>query len=309
VIFLDVHKRISPIALYAFLTFLITVDLVVIDRRYFNDDNYQRKRKNMEFTASEADQQILTDNSNYRVYTLPSPWNEARTSYFHNSVGGYHGAKLRRYQDLYDSCLLPETQEFIRDAQTGRIDFSRYGVMNMLNAKYIPYGPGKDNVFVNELANGNAWFVGGISEAHNANQELALTCDIDTRTTAVVNVSDFKVNEFGYDSSSVISLVEYKPDYIKYESESSKNGFAVFSEIYYPLGWNATIDGNDATILRANYVLRALEVPAGKHTIEFTFKPKSYYTGNKVTTASSWLVLIIFLGSIGWSLRKRDEPT
>jgi hypothetical protein len=307
VIYLDIRKRIAPAALYGFLIFFVTIDLLVIDRRYFGDDNFQRKRQGVEFATSEADQEILKDKGDYRVYTLANAWTEARTSYFHNSVGGYHGAKLRRYQDLYDSCLLPETQEFIRDAQSGRVDFKRYGVINMLNAKYIPYGPARNNIFVNEEANGNAWFVRRVTEAHNANQELALICDADTKGTAVVDVSDFKVNAFGYDSSSVINLVEFKPDYIKYEAQTADNGLAVFSEIYYPLGWRATIDGKEVDILRANYVLRALEVPAGNHTIEFSFKPKSYYVGNKVTVASSWLVVLILLGSVGWSLRKREE--
>ena len=309
VVFLDIRKRIAPIAFYAFIIFFITIDLVVVDRRYITDDNYQRKRAASEFVASEADKEIMADDSNYRVYTLPSPWTEARTSYFHNSVGGYHGAKLRRYQDLYDSCLLPETQEFIRDAQTNRVDFRNYGVMNMLNAKYIPYGPGKNNFFENEQANGNAWFVQKVTEAHNPNEELEFTCDIDTKTMAVVDVSKFEVADIGYDSSTTVSLAEFKPDYIKYESQSSANGLVVFSEIYYPIGWEAKIDGQEAKILRANYVLRALNVPAGNHTIEFYFKPDSYYIGNKVTTASSWLVLLILLGSVGWSLKKPGEES
>ena len=134
-------------------------------------------------------------------------------------------------------------------------------------------------------------------------EELQRTCDLTSGTTAVVDTSHFEVGNVSFDSTATIQLTEYGPRQLKYESQSSVNGLAVFSEIYYP-GWEATIDGQQKEILRANYILRALEIPAGNHTIEFTFKPRPYIVGNKVTSISSWLVIIVLLGSIGWSLRK-----
>ncbi|HEY3404643.1 MAG TPA: YfhO family protein, partial [Ohtaekwangia sp.] len=127
-----------------------------------------------------------------------------------------------------------------------------------------------------------------------------------TRSTAVINSAKFKVPEFGIDSLCTIQLKEHRPNFLKYESQSTANGLAVFSEIYYPKGWKAFIDGTESEIIQANYVLRALSIPSGKHTIEFKFAPDAYVIGNKVTMASSWLTLLILLGSLGWSLKK-DE--
>jgi hypothetical protein len=231
--------------------------------------------------------------------------NEARTSYFHNSIGGYHGAKIRRYQDFYDSCIVKQHMEFVRGAQQGKMDFSGYSAFNMLNVKYIVFGPGRENIIVNPGINGSAWFVKDILNVNSPAAELEKTCGADTRTTAVIDESKFPVQIQNSDSTAVIEITEHKPNYLKYESQSQNPGLAVFSEIYYP-GWKATIDGKEVPVLRADYILRALEVPAGNHTIEFRFEPKAYTVGNKVTMASSWLALLILLGSIGWSL-KRDS--
>jgi hypothetical protein len=306
-LYFEVWKKISPIAFYAFLIFMITIDLAVVDRRYLTEDNYKRKRENVAFTATEADLEIQKDKSYYRVYNLQGTLNEARTSYFHNSIGGYHGAKLRRYQDLFDSCLFRETQELIKDVQSGQFGFERYGVMNMLNVKYLVYGEQRNNIIPNPAANGAAWFVREVTPVNSPTEELAKVCTIDTRTTAVVDQSKFKVGDFAYDSASSIQVMEHKPNYLKYESQSQTNGFAVFSEIYYPKGWTASIDGKEAPILGADYVLRALEIPAGKHVIEFRFAPEAYTVGNKVTTASSWLTLITLLACLGYTVRQRNK--
>ena len=128
---------------------------------------------------------------------------------------------------------------------------------------------------------------------------------LNTKDVAVVDGSKFQVSNYGFDSLNSVRLVEFTPPHLKYETESSVNGFVVFSEIYYPKGWKATIDGKEVLIIRADYVLRALEVPAGKHVIEFSFEPKPYVIGNKITMASSWILLLVVLGSIGLSLKKR----
>jgi hypothetical protein len=307
-LYFDVARRISAVGFYAFLAFMITIDLTVVDRRYFGADNYQRKR-NATVETTEADQEVLKDKSYYRVFNLQEPFGlDGTSSYHHNSLGGYHGAKMRRYQDFYDSCLAPQLRQLLTDGRTGNFDFTKYGGFNMLNTKYFIYGSGRGNVLVNPSANGPAWFVRDVVKVNSPAEELAAVKTINTRTTAVVDVSKFDVTDMtSNDSSATIGLLGHQPYSIRYETNSSAGGFAVFSEIYYPKGWTATIDGSEATILRADYILRALQVPAGKHIIEFTFAPAPYVVGNKVTMASSWLLLVVVIGCLGWSLRKETS--
>lgn len=315
VIWFDVHKRISPVGFYAFLIFMVTIDLTVVNKRYFTDDNYQRKRDNTFFAQTEADQEILRDDSHYRVYNLSyltgsgaNPFAEARTSYYHNSIGGYHGAKLRRYAEFYDSCVVVQTQRFVEQASEGNMAFDNLTAFNMLNIKYVVIGPQRDNILPNPSAYGNAWFVRNIERAANALEELNKTCAVDARHTAVIDASMFQVSDIAYDSAASITLSDHNPKYMKYESQSSANGLAVFSEIYYP-GWKATIDGEPVDVVRVNYILRALEIPAGNHTIEFTFSPKAYTVGNKITSVASWLIVVVVLASIYWEVRPAKHET
>ena len=309
ILYFNLGKKVSAMVLYAFLVIMITLDIAIVDKRYFTTENYQRKRSTSSFTATAADEEIMKDKSSYRVYNLQNPMAEARTSYFHHSLGGYHGAKLRRYQDLYDSCIASETKKLIEDAQQGNLSFEKYGVLNMLNAKYVSYGPDADNVIPNASANGSAWFVKEVIKVSTPADELKKTREINTRYTAVIDDSKFNVKpdpdsyRGEYDSASQIGLVDSNPAYLKYESVSSVNSLAIFSEIYYPKGWKATIDGKEVQILRCDYVLRALEIPSGKHVIEFKFEPKPYTIGNKVTMASTWILLLVVMGSLGWSWR------
>lgn len=307
ILYFNVGKKIPSLALYAFLTVMITLDIAVVDKRYFTSENYQRKRSASSFTPTAADEAIRKDNTYYRVYNLQNPMAEARTSYFHHSLGGYHGAKLRRYQDLYDSCLGPETKKLIEDAQQGNLNFEKYGVLNMLNTKYISYGPDANNVIPNASAYGPAWFVKHVIKVGTPAEELKKLGEVNTRDVAVIDESKFAINPNGnqgeYDSASQIRLVDSKPASLRYESVSSVNSLAVFSEIYYPKGWRATIDGNEVQILRCNYVLRGLEIPSGKHTIEFKFEPKPYIIGNKITMASSWILLLVVVGCLGLHVR------
>ena len=305
-LYFNVAKKISELGFYAFLIFMVTMDLSWVDKRYFGKDKFQGKRDNAFIVPNNADQEILKDKSYYRVYNLRSPWIEARTSYFHHSLGGYHGAKMRRYQDLYDSCIIQQTALMGSDWQARKLGFEKYGTLNMLNAKYIVFGPEANNIIVNPAANGNAWFVKELIQVSSPTEELKKTGDINTKNAAVIDNSKFKVQDlkFGIDSAATILLKEFTPPHVKYESQSSTDGLAVFSEIYYPKGWNAFIDGKKAEIFRADYVLRALAVPSGKHEIEFKFEPKPYMIGNKVTLASNWVVLLISLGCFGWSMKK-----
>lgn len=312
-IWFDVHKKISALGFYAFLIFIVTIDLTLVDKRYFTDTNYKRSRDNSFFAISEADQEILKDKSNYRVYNLSyltgsgdNPFAEARTSYYHNSIGGYHGAKLRRYAEFYDSCMVAQTQQFVGQANQGNMSFANLSAFNMLNIKYVVIGPRRENVLPNPAAYGNAWFVNDIIETGNAADELKSTCSLATRLTAVIDTTKFQVGNISSDTSATIRLVDDNPKAMKYESRSSTDGLAIFSEIYYS-GWEASMDGQPANVIRANYILRALEIPAGNHTIEFAFRPGAYTVGNKITTASSWIVVLLLLGCIWWTLRERSE--
>ena len=304
ILYFEIWNKLAPIAFYSFLIAITLLDIAVVDARYLTKEHYKRRRENTFFAPTQADQAILADKSYYRVYNLQDAFREARTSFFHNSIGGYHGVKLRRYQDLYDSCLFKETNELIQDASAGRLDLTKYGIINMLNAKYLVYGGGRDNIIPNDGALGNAWFVSNAITVNSPNEELKNVCDIDTRTTVVVDGSKFKVPDFAHDSASTIKLLEHTPNTLTYESESQQNGLAVFSEIYYPKGWVAQIDGKETEIIRANYVLRALPIPAGKHTVKFNFQPDAYTIGNKITMIASWLMLLVLVGCIGWTLKK-----
>lgn len=303
VLYFDLLKKVSPYLIYAFLAFFVMIDLAVVDKRYFAKENYKRKREAV-FTVRPSEQTILQDKSYYRVLSDES---DARASYFFNSVLGYHGAILKRYENLKDSCLYKDVQQFFEDARQQKLDYSKYGIINMLNCKYIIFGDEAGQFVLNRGVPGPAWFVRNIVSVNSPTEELAKVAEIDTRTTAVMDVLKFKAPATQYDSASTIRLTEHTLNYLKYEAETQTNNLAVFSEIYYAEGWIATIDGTEAPILRVNYVLRALEIPAGKHVIEFRFAPKSYTIGNKITSASSWVLLLVLLGCIGWSLRKGDN--
>ncbi len=303
VLYFDLRKKISPYIFYAFLSFLVTVDLIAVDKRYFKEDNYKRKREAI-FTVRPSEAAILQDKSYYRVL---SDEMDGRASYFFNSVFGYHGAILKRYENLQDSCLYKDVQEFFEDAQQQRLEYPKYGILNMLNCKYIIFGEQATQFVLNSGVAGPAWFVKQTVSVNSPTEELAKVNEIDTRTTAVIDNSKFETPVTQYDSTATIHLTTNTLNNLKYEAETQTTNLAVFSEIYYAEGWTATIDGKDAPILRVNYVLRALEIPEGNHEIEFRFAPKSYTIGNKITTASSWILLLVVMGSLGWSLRKQNE--
>ncbi len=301
ILYFNLQKKVSPYLFYGFLTFFVMIDLVVVDKRHFAKENYKRKREAV-FAVRPSEEQILQDKSYFRVL---SDEMDGRASYFFNSLLGYHGAILKRYENLQDSCLYQDVQEFFADAQQQKLDYSKYSIINMLNCKYIIFGEQTGQFVLNRGAMGPAWFVREMVPVNSPTEELAKVEEIDTRRAAVIDVSKFTAPLPQYDSASSIKLIEHKPNYLKYEAETQTNNTAVFSEIYYADGWTATIDGKESPILRVNYVLRALEIPAGKHTVEFTFAPKSYIVGNTITVASSWVLLLVLIGSIGWSLRKK----
>jgi hypothetical protein len=303
-LFALLKEWVSKSIVYPLLALLVCLDLGFVDNRYFTKDKFQRSREVKSFAPNAADEVILQDKSYYRVYDLQGAFADARTSYFHNSIGGYHGAKLKRYQQLYDSGISRNTEELIGDAQKGPLSFDKYNVLNMLNVKYIVYGPEAQNIIPNAAANGPAWFVKSVKKVSSPAEELSQTVIANTKEVAVINNASITDGALAVDSLATVDLLEHKPPYMKYETQSSAKGVVVFSEIYYEKGWHAYVDGNEVPIMQADYVLRALEVPAGKHTIEFKFEPKPYVIGNKVTMASGWLLLLVVLGAFGWSLKK-----
>jgi hypothetical protein len=305
VIWFILQKKLNSTIGGLLLVLVFVIDLWSVDARYLNKDNFKRSPSRAFFAETEADKFISQDPSiSYRVYNLSSPFNDAKTSYHHKSLGGYHGAKLRRYQDLYDLALVPQTQQLIDKIRSGEEDLSELGVINMLNTKYFLAGTTKNAVLQNDYAYGNAWFVDQVDFVNNPDEEIEALSGTDLNIIAVVDQSKFSVKANNLDSLRSIKLTSYSPNQLIYESNSSTSNLAVFSEIYYPKGWKAFIDNEPIEIARANYVLRALEVPAGKHRIEFRFEPQSYFVGNKITLVGNVLVLLILLGTLGIQLRE-----
>jgi hypothetical protein len=301
--------------LIAVLGVLILVDLWSVDKRYLNDDNFVSKREATNpFPETPADKAILQDNDlYYRVLPLQGDaFQDARTSYYHKSVGGYSAAKLRRYQELIDHHIFPEMQEMATNLQSGTEPdsvFKDLSVINMLNTRYIIYDL-NNNPLRNNYAYGNAWFVNDFQIVKNADEEIAALNNIDPKDLAVIDqrfVNYIDGKSFQKDLNGNIKLTEYEPNYLKYTANASTEQLTVFSEIYYADGWKAYIDGNEVPHFRVDYVLRALILPAGEHTVEFKFHPESYYTGNKISLASSLLFILAIAGFAFTEYRKRSK--
>lgn len=282
---------------------LVMVDMWPVNRKYFNNEHFTSpKQVAVPFKEATVDKAIKQDRDlYYRVLNLNDPFADARTSYFHKSLGGYHGAKMGRYNELITYGITPEMQTLMAGFEQPQTIDSLMGnlpVINMLNTKYIIYNPDQPPL-PNGHALGNAWLVEQVKVVDNADEEIKSLKGFEPQTTAIVN-KRFVDQLGGFTSGSgegQIKLTEYKPNYLKYEATIQEgNQLAVFSEIYYPKGWNSYIDGKEATHVQANYVLRAMVIPAGKHEIEFKFEPKSYYMGNKVSMASSILLLLAIAG-------------
>lgn len=269
--------------LVAAMTALVLIDMVGVDIRYLNYDTFVPVQKAKEIVPTQADMAIMEDKEpGYRVANFTvGTFMDATTSYFHRSVGGYHAAKLRRYQDLIDRHLLKMNM----------------GVYNMLNTKYfiVPSDKGEPTVQLNPGRLGAAWFVEEVAFAPNADAEIAALDQFNPKTTAVVD-ERFKgevgtATSFPTDSTASITLTEYKVNHLTYKYNAPAEGIAVFSEIYYPKGWTAYVDGKEAPYFRADYILRAMKLPAGEHTVEFRFKAPHYSSLVGITYASSLLLL------------------
>ena len=294
--------KIKTVPMVACVIVLCLADMWGINKRYLNDSMFVTPRtKAQAFPPSQADEIILQDSAKYyRVLNLTvSTFNDNTTSYYHKSIGGYHAAKLRRYQELIEEHISPEMRAFHQAAiQTNGLletinGDSLYPVLNMLNMKYAIL-PLKDNgklPIMNPWANGNAWFVNKVQYVEDADAEIAALHDLDNKHVAVVDKKFKDVlgeEALQPDTTAQVTLTAYEANSLTYEISSQKGGVVVFSEIYYP-GWTCTIDGVKAEIARADYVLRAIRIPAGKHTVIMTFDPQTVH----VTEAIAYGALVV----------------
>jgi len=300
------------------LALLLLADLWPVNKRYLNQDDFVTKKEdNNPFTPSTADLIILRDKDpNYRVINLSlSVLQDASTSYFHKSIGGYHGAKMRRFQELFDNRIEQEITALINTMQKRMtpeaVDstLATLNALNMLNTRYIIYNP-EAPPLVNNHELGNAWFVDSLAFVPDADAEIAAVQAFHPSHTAIIHrqFAPFVEGlELKKDTNSLISLVEYRANYLKYTCQSPVENLAVFSEVYYDKGWTAYIDGKQAPHFRVNYLLRAMRVPAGNHAIEFRFHPKSYYLGEKVSFASSLVLILLLIGTgyFEWQKKKK----
>ncbi|WP_435356179.1 YfhO family protein [Emticicia sp. SJ17W-69] len=295
-------QKIKTNVFVAVLGLLSILDLILVDKRYFNNDDYQPKsRVAQSFTPSPANEQILQDKDpDFRVVDMATNqgfFADATASYFHKSVGGYHGAKLKRIQELYDNAMTKD----------GKYNIP---IFNMLNTKYFitPTQDGGVAAQRNPDALGNAWFVNEVKIVKNADEEIKSVGNFNPRMVAFVDQRFepyLKEKPIKQDTTASIKLTEYKPNFLSYESNSASNQVAIFSEIYYRGNedWKSYVDGQETPHFRANYVLRAMVVPAGKHKIEFKFQPKSVVIGAKIDLFASIAMVLLVIGALVIELR------
>lgn len=295
-----IKQKVSRKITFFSLAALILFDLVAVDKRYINAEDFISKQKEERpFQASDIDKEILKDKSYYRVANFTvDPMNDGSTSYFHNSIGGYHAAKPRRYEELFYY----------------HIAKNNFEVLNMLNTKYIIYpdNEGQARLQQNPEANGNAWFVNDLEFVSSADQEITALDSLNTKEKAVVRIefkeliSDLEIEK---DSLAFIELKTYAANELKYESSSKSDQIAVFSDIYYPKGWQAYLDGNPVEHFRVNFVLRAMNIPAGRHEIIFRFEPEVIKKGNSITLVSYGLLFLLPLGLFFLEKRRGNESS
>jgi len=289
-LYLYLKNIIKPIIVLISLALVSVIDLLVIDKEYLNAENFVSpdELSSQNFTPSMIDRQILQDKDpDFRVFNSSGDWTqESRTSYFHKSIGGYHPAKLRIYQDIIEKYLSAGNQN----------------VLNILNTKYIIFGNPQTNqpqLQPNPYAYGHCWLVKNVRIVDGPVEEIQAIGNTNLRDTAVVQKSFSNVvMQPQWDSSATIRLTKFDNDTMDYSFSSSRPQFAVFSEIYYPDGWNAFVDGKKADYCKTDYVLRGMSLPPGQHAVRFIFEPSSYKTGVKISYIASFLILILVLGGL-----------
>jgi hypothetical protein len=317
-----VHNKLKAGLLYGGLLLLIWIDLFSVGKRYLNNDDFVSKRKaQQEVQPTEANNVIMQDKAlHYRVLDLTKGLNilrDATPAFFHKSISGYHAARMMRFQELADSVLFPELQTFANEMNTAQnfspAMLSKLNVLNMLNTRYMILAPAANGAVQNPYALGNAWFVNEFKLVPDANAEIeaistfnpAQTAIIDTRYQSLLNNLQIRP-----DSSASITLSTYAPDHLTYQTSASSPQLAVFSEMYYQGNndWQAFVDGQAQPHFRADYVLRAMVVPAGKHTIEFRFIGNTYKQGETIALICS----VLLFGAVGMAFyfeNKKQEKS
>ncbi len=317
IIYLAYNKKLKTTYAIITLALLILIDLWTVNKRYLNNDNFVRPNDSERvFAPTAADNFILRDTTVYRVLNLTvSPFNDGITSYHHHSIGGYHGAKIRRYQDLIEHSIGPEINRLttslnsISSMDQAEGIFKDLNAINMLNTKYVIINP-EGAPLVNKDALGNAWFVNSWYFAENPDEELEAINNIDPSNEAVISKKHAELlNEADPDTSSSgsIELVSYRANRLIYDYVSPATKLAVFSEIYYPKGWNAYIDDEPVKHFPVNYVLRGMVVPEGSHEIVFRFEPESYKIGNQVSLAGSVLLILGIAAFVYYLVRRKTK--
>ena len=295
-----IKKKMNTQFVFITLAVVILVDLWSIDRRYLNNAKFVEKNElAQQFKPRDVDQLIMRDQSYYRVLDLSqgNPFSNSVPSYFHKSLGGYHAAKLKRYQEVLDKQFNGAINE---------------DVLDMLNTKYLITADqnGQKEMMKNRsTAAGHAWFVQKVEYVKNADEEMMAISSFDPKNVMVVD-QKFKslidVKKVGYDGNGFIRLTNYHPDHLTYEYSSGRDALAVFSEMWYEKGWNAYVDGEKIPYFRADYILRAAQLPGGNHKLEFKFEPNSYYTGETISLIAS-ILLLLSLGYVIFLEVKRKE--
>ena len=293
VLWLSMKEKVAQNTAIIIVGLLMVSDLFFVDKNYVSAKDFVRgSQVEAPFQEKPSDAEILKDTSHYRVFEVSGNLSSARASYFHKSIGGYSAVKPRRMQQLFDYQIANNNME----------------VLNMLDVKYVIQTDktGKEFPTSNPKANGNAWFVSQVKLVNSADEEMKALKGLDSKNVALVNSNDFKIKNtaFAKDNSARIILETYKPNYLKYVSNNANEGLAVFSEMYYGKGWNAYIDGKSVDHIRVDYVLRGLNIPAGKHTIEFKFEPQVIKTGSMITLISSIGMLLLLAGGIYFERKK-----
>lgn len=318
-VFAGVKKWLKTEYMTAALIVLCLVDMWQVNKRYLNDDMFVDKSEREEAQPMTAvDKEILkdtTDCKNYRVLNYASnTFNENETSYYHKSIGGYHAAKLQRYQEMISHYISPEMQKSMSAIAAAQGDMSQVNadsvmpILNMLNMRYmiLPLQGNGTTALKNPYAMGNAWFVNNVEFVDNANAEISKLGKIDLHTTAVADkkfAEDLKCA--ANDSvNGKVQITSYAPNHLTYDVEADKQSVLVFSEIYYP-GWTATVDGNEVPVGRVNYILRSIVVPQGKHKVEMMFYPKSVETTETIAYIGYAILLLILVAAVVMGVRKK----
>ncbi len=301
----------------ALIGFFILLDLAPVAKRYLNDDNFSSPRPKQLVKKGPADEFILQDKSEFRILDATvNIFNDASPSFYHKNIGGYHAAKLRRYQELINMHLEKEIGTLF--AEFGQVEteeelaevLESLNILNMLNLKYIIYNK-QAQPLINSYNNGNAWFVEKVNIAQDANEEMRTLGEMDSKRELVVDKSlaSFFPTTIKPDSTASIELKSYKPNHLIYSVSTDSEQVAVFSEIFYDKGWNATINGERVPYTRVNYLLRGMTLKAGNYDLEFKFEPKSYKQGNWIAIISSSIFILVLLANLFFYLRNRNKKS